>query len=220
MTARDVIAAMLRLWYVVGLGVVLTVAALYVTARQPPVYWTQFNVVLLGPPGTEDTSVLDDPIYGLEPLTGVLATKMNEGRPPHPTGDVDATMVGQGRVVGVEVRVPNLGTQWRTIYSANYLDVQVAGPTPDAVSTAATGATEELASMLEIEQENLGIPPELRAQAVPSSAEPVIYPVAGSRSRAAAATALSGAAITLAIVHWLEAWRRRASLRSLQKVIA
>ena len=126
MTAREFLAAALRRWYVVVLGAVLTVGALAVVQRQAPVFFTQYNIVLVGPSGTEHTNVLENPRYGLQPLVGVISTDINDGHPPLLTGDVDATMVGMGAREGVQVRVPNLGTQWRPLFSANYLDVQVA----------------------------------------------------------------------------------------------
>ena len=49
----------------------------------------------------------------------------------------------------------------------------------------------------------------LRAHAVPSSADPIVYPVAGSRSRALGATGLTGIALTAVLVFWLERWRPR-----------
>ena len=128
MTARDFLAAALRRWYVVVLGAVLTVGVFAVVQRQAPVFFTQYNIVLVGPSGTEhDNNVLENPRYGLQPLVGVVSTDLNDGHPPLLTGDVDATMVGMGARDGVQVRVPNLGTQWRPLFSANYLDVQVAG---------------------------------------------------------------------------------------------
>lgn len=209
MSARDYLRATLRFWYVVVLGAALSVGALYLIRAQEPVYWTQFDVVLVDPPGRDGASVMDHPVYGLEPLTGVVATRFNHGRSPHPTGDVSASMIGQGRLDGVEVRVPNLGTQWRTNFSANYLDVQVAGATPEAVSAAAVEASAELSRLLESEQASLGVPVRLRATAVPSSDDPRVVPVTGSRTRAAAATALVGASLTGMVVYWLEVWRRR-----------
>lgn len=209
MTARDLIASMLRQWYVMAVGAALTVAALYVVVQQSPVYWTQYNIVLVSPADERESNVLDDPRYRLQPLAGVIATQFNDGHPPLLTGDVDATMVGQGRLDGVQIRVPNLGSQWLPIFSANYLDVQVAGDSARAVSTAADGATRDVAALLEARQDELEVPDELRARSVASSAEPTVYPVGGSRSRALAATALAGASITVMAGYWLDRWRQR-----------
>jgi hypothetical protein len=209
-TARDLLAAALRRWYVVVLGAALTVGAFAVVQRQAPVFFTQYNIVLVGPSGTEeDNNVLEHPRYGLQPLVGVISTDLNEGHPPLLTGDVDATMVGMGERAGVQVRVPNLGTQWRPLFSANYLDVQVAARTPDDVEALAAQTSARVADLLEQRQDELGVPGNLRARAVPSSEDPIVYPMAGSRSRALGATGLTGIALTAVLVFWLERWRPR-----------
>ncbi|MDT0188144.1 hypothetical protein Q9S36_48945 [Microbacterium sp. ARD31] len=211
MTARDLIAAALRRWYVVLLGAVLTVGALYVVTKQAPVYWTQYNILLVGPSGAQKTTVLDDPVYGLQPLVGVIATDFNDGSPPLLTGDVAATIVGEGYREGVQVRTPNLGTQWRPLFPANYLDVQVAASSPEEVLATARATSLRVSVLLEELQDEMGAPLNLRARAVPSSKYPTVIPVSGSRSRALAATGLSGMAITLAVLLALE--RRRPSRR-------
>ncbi len=204
MTARDLLVAALRRWYVVLLGGVLTVGALYVVTKQAPVYWTQYNVLLVGPSGAQQTTILDDPVYGLQPLVGVLATDFNDGEPPLLTGDVAATIVGEGYREGVQVRTPNLGTQWRPLFPANYLDVQVAGSSPETVSATARATSLRISVLLEELQDEMNAPLNLRARAVPSSKDPTVYAVTGSRSRALAATGLSGMAITLAVLLALE----------------
>lgn len=210
MTARDLIACVLRRWYVLLVGAAVTVAALYFfVAREAPVYWTQYNLLLVAPTGPDRSSVLEHPLYGLQPLTGVVATDVNDGHPPLLTGDNAATMIGEGRRTGVQVRVPNLGTQWRPLFSANYLDVQVAGASPQEVAAEAARTNREVSAVLETRQDELGVPDSLRARAVPSSPNPTVYPFRGSRSRAAAAAALSGASITVVLIYWLERWRPR-----------
>lgn len=209
MTARDLLGALLRRWYVVVLGGVLTLGALMMVGRQEPVWWTQYNIVLVGPTSDHRNSVLENPLYGLQPLVGVIATEFNDGKPPLLTGDVAATTVGEGHREGVQVRTPNLGTQWRPLFSANYLDVQVAGPDPDQVLATARETTLRVSALLEERQDELKVPPLLRARAVPTSEEPTVVPVAGSRSRAGAATVLAGGFLTLAAVYWVDRWRSR-----------
>jgi hypothetical protein len=209
MTARDFLAAALRRWYVVVIGAAVTVGVFAVVQRQEPVFFTQYNIVLVGPTGTEHNNVLEHPRYGLQPLVGVVSTHINDGHPPLLTGDVDATMVGMGAREGVQVRVPNLGTQWRPLFSANYLDVQVAARTPEEVHALAEETSARVAEVLEQRQDELGVPANLRALAVPSSEDPIVYPMAGSRSRALAATGLTGVALTAVLVFWLERLRPR-----------
>ena len=70
--------------------------------------------------------------------------------------------------------------------------------------------TLEVTALLETRQDELRVPANLRARAVPTAQEPTVVPVSGSRSRAMAATALAGGSLTLVAVYWVERWRRRA----------
>ena len=49
----------------------------------------------------------------------------------------------------------------------------------------------------------------MRVTSVATTSDPTVYTVAGSRLRAAAASGMSGAAVTLALVYWLERRRLR-----------
>ncbi|WP_416954178.1 hypothetical protein ACNKF0_17725 [Nocardioides sp. T5] len=209
MTARDLLAAALRRWYVVVLGAALTVGAFAVVQRQAPVFFTQYNIVLVGPQGVRDGSLLDNPLYGLQPMAGVVANDINAGHGPLLTGDVAATIVGMGQRDGVQVRVPNLGTQWRPAFPAHHLDVQVAGPDAKTVQDAARETVNRVEQVLAERQDERAVHPQLRVHAVPSSADPIVYPVAGSRSRALGATGLTGIALTAVAVFWLERRRPR-----------
>lgn len=209
MTARDFLAAALRRWYVVILGAVLTVGALAVVQRQAPVFFTQYNIVLLGPYGERDGTLLDNPLYGLQPMIGVVATDLNDGHSPLLTGDVAATIVGMGAREGVQVRVPNLGTQWRPRFPSHHLDIQVVGSSPDEVTASAQETLARVEQVLVERQDEMAVHPGLRIHAVPSSEDPIVYPVAGSRSRALGATGLTGIALTAVLVFWLERWRPR-----------
>ena len=112
------------------------------------------------------------------------------------------------------MRVPNLGTQWRPLFPANYLDVQVAASSPEEVLATARATSLRISLLLEQIQDDMGAPLALRARAVPSSKYPTVIPISGSRSRALAATGLSGMAVTLAVLLMLERRRPKARPRT------
>lgn len=214
MTSRDLIIAGLRRWYVVLVGAVVSLGCVYVATHQPPVYWTQFNVLLLGPQDPEFPNYLEDPRFTLYPLVGVVVDDVNGGDRGMLTASTDTNMVGQGISDGVQVRVPNLGTQWRRDMSASYIDVQVAAPTPEEVTRRADRLLDEVAAALQARQDELGIVAGMRVTSVPATKAPPIYQIGGNRLRAAAAAGMSGAAVTFAVVYWLERRRaRRLSVR-------
>lgn len=209
MTSRELLSGALRRWYVMVVGAAVSLGFVYVATHQPTVYWTQFNVLMLGPTIPEFPNYLEDPRYTLHPIVGVVVDDVNGGKPARVTASTETNMVGQGMTSGVQVRVPNLGTQWRRDVSANYLDVQVAASTPDEVLRRAESTLDEVAAALKSRQDELGIVPGMRVTSVAATGDPTVYTVAGNRLRAAAASGMSGAAMTLVIVYWLERRRSR-----------
>lgn len=209
MTSRDLILAALRRWYVMLVGAVISLGMVYVATHQATVYWTQFNVLLIGPKIAEFPNYLEDARFTLYPISGLVVSDVNHGKRGLITASTDTNMIGQGMTSGIQVRVPNLGTQWRRDTSANYLDVQVAASTPDEVTERTEQALDEVAGALQERQDELGIVPAMRVRSVPATNDPTIYAVGGSRLRAAAATGMSGAAATFALVYWLERRRSR-----------
>lgn len=209
MTSRDLIGASLHWWYVVLLGAVTSLGWVYVATHQPTVYWTQFNVLLIGPKDPEFPNYLEDPRFTLYPVVGLVVSDVNGGERGMVTASTDTNMVGQGISDGVQVRVPNLGTQWRADLSASHLDVQVAASDPDEVTRRADATVDAIAASLQDRQDDLRILPGMRVTSIPATDDPTIYQLGGSRLRAAAASGMSGAAATFALVHWLERRRRR-----------
>lgn len=214
MTSRDLLSAALRRWYVMVVGAVVSLGFVYTVTHQPTVYWTQFNVLLIGPKNPEFPNYLEDPRYTLYPIVGLVVNDVNDGEPAMVTASTDTNMVGQGLSDGVQVRVPNLGTQWRRNLTSSHIDVQVAAPTPEEVTRRADATLDEVASALKDRQAELGIAREMRVTSVAATSDPTIYAVAGSRLRAAAASGMSGAASTLVLVYWLERRRSRRIARA------
>lgn len=211
MTSSDLLGVVLRRWYVMLVGAALSVALLYGGTHQPAVYWTQFNVLLLQPIGTDHVNYLSNPRYSLYPLAGVVVRDFNAGNTQPLLASPDTTLVGQGMRKGVQVRLPNEGSQWQPVFQANYLDAQVVDATPDAVLSETKTLMEQVSRLLEERQDAAGIVPGLQVTAIASTADPVVYQVSGSRIRAAAAIALSGAAGTTFLVVLFDRWllRRR-----------
>jgi hypothetical protein len=173
------------------------------------VAWTQFNVLLVAPRSEEDPNYLKDPLYGLQPMVGVVANDIQGGRPPLLVGSTDATIVGQGITEGIRISVPNQGTQWRPVFASHYLDVQVAAATPEEVGQKSDEAVEAIADALRARQSAAGISGPSQIRALASSPDPTIYWISGSRPRAAIGTAVAGAGATIWLVYFLELRSRR-----------
>jgi hypothetical protein len=132
MTTLELIRILLRRWYVMVIGAALSVAVLYFATGHTGVYWAQYNIVLL-PPEAPSANYLNDPRYGLEPLVGVVASDLNGTNRPLSTASSDATLVGIGVDRGVQVRVPNQGSQWQPVFGAHHLDLQIVDSSPEEV---------------------------------------------------------------------------------------
>ena len=219
MTARDLLALVLRRWYFMVLGAGLTMAVAYVATHQAGIYWTQFNVVLLAPQEQTYSNRVEDPHYSLAPMAGVVAAKWNGTEHSTITASGATTMFGLGRTSGTQVRIPNQGNQWRPGYFSPNIDVQVAGPDPGIVHDQAQRVVAELDEILLKEQDAVGVPPSMRISTITSPSEPTVYYISGNRPRALGAIGLAGAIGTTVAVVWLDRWLKDRRSRRLLRAI-
>jgi len=204
MTAHELLSVVVRRWYLTLLGAGLSVAALYLTTHQAGVYYTQFKVIVLAP--TEDyyLNKIEDPHYALAPMAGVVVKDWNGTNSPLFTASGDTTLFGEGQRQGVQVRMPNQGSQWQPIYSSPNISVQVVDKDPQTVEQKARQVRSELDSLLRERQDEMGIHPTMRMTTLASPAVPTVEYISGSRVRTAAATGLAGAALTTIAVFWID----------------
>ena len=213
MTARELLLVLLRRWYLLAIGAVLTLGAMYGVLHLTGVYWTKMTVVLLAPAEDFSPNKIEDPRYALAPMAGVVAAEWNRENRPTLTASGDTTLFGEGKRDTVEVRMPNQGSQWRPLFLTPNIDVQVVGSDPESVEARATEVGEELASILEQQQKDLGVDPRLWITSVPSPAEPTVYYVTGSRVRALGAVGLAGALVSVIGIYWIDRDLSRRSRR-------
>lgn len=211
MTSRGLLTLLVRRWYLVILGLSVTLAVLWPVTHRPGVYWTQVNVVVLPPTYEYFPNKLEDPQYSLAALAGVIVSDYNGQHQPLLMGSADTTLYGEGRSTGAEVRIPNLGNQWKPAYPNATIDVQVVDRDAQVVTDEVDSIVGELKALLANRQDQLGVPPSLRASIITSPTQPSVYYITGSRSRALGAGALVGLGLTVAGVYWVErllVWRR------------
>lgn len=206
MTSRELLSVVLRRWYFMLLGVAISIGALYLITHRPGIYWTQFNVVVLAPVHKYYPNNLENPDDALAPMAGLLVADWNGDDRPLLTASGETTLFGEGQRQGIQVRMPNQGSQWLPLYYSPNIDVQVVDSNPEMVALEARRVSAELNALLENRQDALGIPPAARMMTIASPAEPTIRYVSGSRTRAALATGVVGAALTTIAVYWTERW--------------
>jgi hypothetical protein len=198
------------------LGVAVSVGALYVTMHRPGIYWTQFNVVVLAPVGKSYPNNLENPPGALVSMAGLLAADWNGLDRPLLTASGETTLFGEGQRQGVQVRVPNEGSQWQPLYFSPSIDIQIVDSDPEKVAQETRRVSAELKQLLAERQDTMLIQPAQRMTTIVSPANPTINYISGSRSRAALAAALVGATSTAIAVYWTELWliRKRSGSQS------
>jgi hypothetical protein len=182
----------LRRWYVVALGLALTLGAVYVAHSRPGVYFTQVQLVLVAPPQTYYPNTIAAQPYGLSPMASLLVTDWNGTYKPLLTSSADTTLYGEGVREGTQVRLPNQGSQFRPLFTAPYVDVQVVGPSEEQVTAEAGRVLDQLRLMLQRRQDFAGVPERQRIGTLISPEDVDASYVSGSSTRASAATFLLG----------------------------
>jgi hypothetical protein len=206
-TSGELLRLVLRRWYLMLLGAAISVAALYLITDRPGIYWTHFNVVLLAPVDKDYyPNKLENAHDQLAPMAGLLVADWNGVNRPPLTASSKTTLFGEGQRQGIQVRVPNEGSQWVPLYLSPNIDVQIVDSNPDTVAQEARRVSAELKALLQKRQDDLGIQPVMRITTMVSPADPTIEYVSGSRARAGLATGLVGVALTTIAVYWTDRW--------------
>lgn len=209
----------LRRWYVVILVAATTVAALALTMRQEPVFYTRFELVLLGPRPTETPNKLSDPAFRLAPLAGVLVHDVNGDSDDAGMASTDTTLYGEGVRRGARVRAPSTGTQWQPIYDQPNIIVDAVAEDPATVLRDAERLVREVRESLDRRQDALGVPAATRVRLLESPADPVVVQVGGSPMRAAAALLAVGISVAVLLVHRTEMIVERRRRRRRDRIV-
>lgn len=209
MTSRGLAAVLLRRWYLVLLGAVLTVAGTYATTHRPGVYWTGYEVVLLAPSERYYVNKLEDPHYELAPLAGVFVRQWNESHPGLLTASAETRLYGEGERSAVQVRMSNQGSQWKPLYPSPAIDVQVVDTSPELVAERSAETLAQIEDLLRTTQDAAGVSAAWRIVPLQSPSAPDVSYHGGSRVRAAGASGVLGVSITFAGVWWLDRRLRR-----------
>ena len=140
-------------------------------------------MLLLAPVHKFYPNNLENPHDALAPVVGLLVADWNGVDRPPLMATGDTTLFGEGQRQGIEVRVPNEGSQWQPAYLTPNIDVQVVDSNPEIVAQQARRVSAELNGLLEARQDALGILPGQRLTTMVSPSDPTILYVSGSRTR-------------------------------------
>lgn len=199
MTVETLARTLLRHPVVVLAGAVITGLLVFIVMRQPSVYSSRVDVVLIAPQAKQEVVVdrsISSSSEGLIAVAGLVERLYNADRQVPPATTQDVSLTGLGVRSGVLVRLPNEGGQWQNSFNTPTLSVQVVDASPVKVRDRREKVVAEILATLDDLQAN--VPPEsqVRTRTVPERAP--VYRTDGHPSRAAAALIVIGAALTTA----------------------
>ncbi|SEQ12526.1 hypothetical protein [Microlunatus flavus] len=210
MTSRELVHVLVRRWYVLVAGGLLTLVALGGVFVRPGVYWAQMELVLVAPAEPYYPNTVADAPHSLAPLAALVVSDFNGPRPPLLTSYATTTLFGLGVRDGVQVRLPNQGSQFQPLFTAPTLDVQVVGSSEQEVTVRAEQVRGQVQELLQRRQALAGVADRNRVRAISSPEALDVQHMTGSRTRALAATGLVGALAT-GLLAW--SWDRLVARR-------
>lgn len=207
MTVWDLLSIAAQRWLVTLIGLLLTVAAVFVVSAAQPSYLAQVRVVLL-PPASAQPNGLTDTGASLISLAGVVALTVEGADVSADAVSENVTLTGEGRRQGYTVRQPNSGGQWQYRFDAPVLDVQAVGSTRFDAGQQLDAALGRVESVLAEIQDGEDVPAASRVRTVLSPEVAQVAEVAGSTTRAALATTGLGVLFTALVLGYLGPRRR------------
>lgn len=217
MTSADVVAILLRRWYIVIAGLALTAGAIFAFAERPGVYSTQADVLFLAPKSANNPNPIEVSSESLIATAGLVSHIIGDRRATPPTASSEVTLTGKGVRKGYSIRLPNSGGQWVNSFDRPVLDVQVAGPSEAWVRATLAQQILAIDNALGSLQRNDGIAQE---NLISTSLTPQVAKVVYSRGdpkRAITAILILGTTLTVLAAVGFEfiALKRHSSARKL-----
>lgn len=219
MTIIDLAVLLWRRWYVVLFGAVVCAIAIFTLLLPRTSYAVRGSVLMLAPDAVSESRQvpLIDLGAELSPFALAVEQAVNNSVPIVRMRSIEATLAGTGVREGTSAVVPNRGGQWNYYFPVPELMVQAVAPSADEAARLYEAEVRRVQSVAESLQKRAGVRKKARIQGIPKVADPPINYVGttrGGRARAAAATLLLGAGLTLlAAFGWDQMAMRRANRR-------
>ena len=201
MTVREVLAAMLRRWYI-PLGVLAcTVLVTVMLARDGGGYSTTTVVTFMRPTTTSlspDNGTDDDSVVA---YAGAVVNAINNGRPPAPYSMSDAPYYGAGVREGIRVDLADTGNQWVSTFSRSDVEIQIVGRSLDRVQAQQAQMVDLVLSFADAEQAVLMLP---ESDRITASVAPLTTEIEHVSSSPGSQLAAAAAMLVVAVI--LGAW--------------
>lgn len=212
-TIASLVLIVLRRWYVILLGAILTLtAAAALWGSSTSIYYSRMEVRFVEGALDSAEAYLERPNEAIVPFVAAVERSVNDGEGVIPLNSHLAEFHGIGVRRGTRVTMPNYGTQWTASYPIPALVIEVVDDRPSAVVEAHREALAEIESAARRLQDEQGIPLESRISIVPAAAEPSVADVGATRAgkaRALIVVMMLGMGLTMiAAVTWDRRARR------------
>ncbi len=170
MTLHDIVATMLRRWYLPVIAVSLACGMWVLLARDGGCFTTSTVVsftlpsraTLLPESGVDDESVIA--------FAGVVAQEINGTRPAPRYASRDAPLYGVGVRQGVLVGLPNSGGQWVRSFARAEIEIQIVDRTAEEVETRQRNLLDRVFQITRDQQRSASPKQRIRASVVPLTA--------------------------------------------------
>lgn len=198
------VRVLLRRWFIVLIGMGLTIgAALYVYVQGPHSYTTNARLLILMPAGASGGEQPNSPFTYLPSGLNILAQMLSAEAGTH---RFQQSLLDDGYTaeftIGVDSRDPIMTV------TTEGLDPLMVLETRDAVIA-------RIDAELNLVQDEESVPERQRAHLLASGVDDAAQPMGGSRLRAAAATVAAGGLVTLLLTFLIDRWAlNRAAARA------
>jgi hypothetical protein len=196
-------------WYLLVLGLLLTVVAVVLVPPARGVYWVRAGLVLL-PPNGESSNPLRVESESLIYFAAAVEREFNENGSGDRAASTDATLYGEGVRQGYAVILNSIGSQWSPGYDRPHLSIQVVDTTPERTRAVFNDIVARLEAIVRNRQLDAQVEPRMMIRTTLAPEDPGITYVAGSERRGQAAIFLIGCCATVLAIRTFEGRRRRA----------
>lgn len=203
MTSVEFLKLLVRRWYLVALGLAISVGVTMVAAGPSVVYFSRTTVNILEPDRGK-VRILGYHSPDSIAVANIVAARVNNGVHTPLASNPDVTLYSMGILQGTHAQVRNVGGQWLSSVTEPVVDVQVVDPSHDAVEANMRAEVAKIGTELTQLENQLKVPADERIELELNPPDPVIEQVVTNRARATAGYGLFGLGLTLVATYWID----------------
>jgi hypothetical protein len=209
MNKPTVTTRLLRRWYVLIAGSLITAVWVSRLLTPDPVYWMKSEVLFVESRGVAEATFSQGTDGRLVPFASAIERQINRGQPVTRLSSRDAPLYGAGVRHGYKIELPNAGLQWVPSFPRPALTVEVVGESAEEVQRIHDELIERIRQLSDQFQKEQRYSKRDYVVVVPQEPPPdpvYVGPSDGGLIRGAAAGLLVGLASTVLVALVLDRW--------------